>query len=212
MRFVRWAGLILFFVFSSGSLLGQLDAPGALSDFGVCGREVCTWVPELAAQKVYRRADMSYSVDGDTFELRRGNKVLLSTPLQDLSASVSVAWSPKSDWFSVTWSNGGAIGGFNTRVFHIVRDDITETSAPEKAFQEFRSRHTCKERGENLQAYRWSDDGNSLVLVMSVYPTSDCGADMGHTEAYIVRPVDGSILRHLNISQLNQYIRRHPVW
>ena len=195
----------------------QVDAPAALSDFGACSGDTCTWVPEFAKQKIYSRGNLTYLIHvppgegGGTFVMRQGAKVLLTTQLKDLSASASVVWSQKSDWFAVTWSDGGAIGNFHTRVFHVLDDVVHEETLVKPAFQDFRSRHSCKERGENVQAYRWDADTTALVLVMSVYPTSDCGKEMGHTEGYFVRPADGIIVRHLDLAQLKAYMKAYPV-
>jgi hypothetical protein len=194
-----------------------LEAPMASSDFGACFHDTCTWVPQFSKRQIFERGDLAYSVrmrsneDGGTFVLRRDDKILLTTPLKDLSASVSTVWSSKSDWLAVTWSDGGAVGGFHTRVFHLVGDEVRETSATVIAFRDFRSRHSCKARGENVQAYRWDEATEGLVLVMSVYPASDCGKQMGHMEAYLVRPTDGSILQHFDLAQFNAYAKRYPI-
>jgi hypothetical protein len=105
----------------------QLDAPGAFSDFAACSHDVCTWVPESPKTEVFHRGELRYFVrlpkdekqDGGRFRQAHGKKTLLDTDLKDLSASVSVAWSPNSEWFAVTWSDGGSLGTFHTRVFHI---------------------------------------------------------------------------------------------
>jgi hypothetical protein len=211
-----WFGIALLVGAFPQGLVAQLDAPMASSSFGACTQDGCMWVPEFAKQKVYRRGDLAYLVQmlpseqGGTFVLRRDRKVLLTTPLKDLSASVSVVWSQKNDWFAVTWSDGGAVGGFHTRVFHIAGDEVRETRAVDRAFQDFRSRHSCKARGENVQAYRWDEANEALVLVMSVYPASDCGKEMGHTEAYFVQPADGGILHHVDLAQLKAYMKTYP--
>jgi hypothetical protein len=110
----------------------------------------------------------------------------------------------------VTWSDGGAIGNFHTRIFHVQGDSIREFATVESAFKSFESRHFCKARGDNVQAYGWDEPTHTLVLVMSVYPTGDCGRDLGHTEAYFVRPTDGTVTHHLTAAQLNAYMKRHP--
>jgi hypothetical protein len=49
-----------------------------------------------------------------------------------------------------------------------------------------------------------------VVLVKSVYPTGDCGKDLGHTEAYFVQPKDGAIIKHLSRLKFNVYAKTHP--
>jgi hypothetical protein len=135
---IRYRISLLFVgVLFTATTSAQLDAPTAISDagFSSCSRDACTFVPDSDHPKLYHRGDLIYTVElppsdeGGRFVLRRGEKILVATPLKDLSASVFVVWSGKSDWFSVTWSDGGAIGNFHTRVFHIQGDEVRETKA-----------------------------------------------------------------------------------
>jgi hypothetical protein len=168
-------------------------------------------VPDDRHPKTYHEGGLSYAVtESGKFTLSRGRKVISSTSLKDLSASVFVVWSKRNHWFAITWSNGGAIGGFHTRVFHVVDEKVNETDSVKPAFADFRARHWCKVRGDNVQAYGWDERIGTLVLVMSVYPTTDCGEDLGHTEAYLVQPTDGGIIRHLNFRDFGIYAKSHP--
>ena len=215
---VSWRfGLFLALASSCAPLNhAQLDAPTALSDFAGCRHNTCTWVPWSTHQS-FRQGEFTYLVDnfrpddtGGDFVLNRGKQSLLRTELKDLSASVSVVWSPDRRSFALTWSNGGAEGGFNVRVFRIQDDSVRELPSTQKAFDDFRSRHWCEARGDNLQAYRWSRDSRQLVLVLSVYPTSDCGRQMGHTEGYLVDATTGQIKENWSASRLKAFIRSHP--
>ena len=142
--------------------------------------------------------------------LRRGKKILFRTALADLSGSIRVVWSDDKKSFAITWSDGGAIGIFHVRVFHIDGDSVAEWPATQQAFDTFKALHWCKTRGDNIQAYRWLPDSKGLVLVLSVYPTGDCGKDLGHTEAYVVDAATGNIHQHWDIKQLNAYMRSFP--
>jgi hypothetical protein len=95
-------------------------------------------------------------------------------------------------------------------VFHIAGDKVNEAESVNTAFSDFQGRHWCKARGDNVQAYGWDEKTGALVLVTSVYPTGDCGKDLGHTEAYLVQPTDGAILRHLSLREFNVYAKSHP--
>jgi len=191
----------------------QLPAPTAISGFGYtsCSHSSCLFVPDDQHPKAYRQGDLSYTVtEGGKFTLSRRQKGIFSTRLKDLSASVFVVWSERNDWFAITWSDGGAIGNFHTRVFQIAGDKVNEAESVKTAFSDFRGRHSCKARGDNVQAYGWDQETGALVLVTSVYPTGDCGKDLGHTEAYWVQPTDGAILRHLSLREFNLYAKSHP--
>ena len=48
-------------------------------------------------------------------------------------------------------------------------------------------------------------DSTKLVLMTDVYPTGDCGLDLGHTEGYVVAVPDGKIKRHLTLNQLKNF-------
>ena len=191
----------------------QLAAPTAISDSGYtsCSHKSCLFVPDDLHPRTYQQGDMSYTVREDGgFTLHRGHKTILSTRFENLSASVFVTWSEKNDWLAVTWSDGGAIGNFHTRVFHLSEDEVKEVDSVKAAYADFRSRHWCKTRGDNVQAYGWDRKTGTLVLVTSVYPTGDCGRDLGHTEAYMVHPVDGAVRKHLTLHNFNAYARSHP--
>jgi hypothetical protein len=195
----------------------QLPAPAVFSDAGYaqCAHHTCTWLP-LGAEHTFTRGNLSYTVDATSdkidalFVLRRADKELLRTPLKELSASVRVVWADDSQHFAVTWSDGGELGGFHVRAFRIDGDTVTELPAAPKAFEAFKARHWCESRGDNVQAHRWLPDSKQLVLVLSVYPTGDCGKELGHTEGYVVDAATGNIRQHWSEKQLNQYIRTHP--
>lgn len=81
--------------------VAQLVAPTAISDAGytACSHASCLLVPDDEHPQVYRQGDLSYTLkEGGSFTLSRDSKVLLSTDLADLSASVFVTWSSHSDW------------------------------------------------------------------------------------------------------------------
>ena len=196
-----------------GDVLAQLDAPTAFSDFAGCSHHTCIWVP-WSTNKTFQNGDLTYTVDtkskdGD-FVLRKAGKELLRTPLTDLSASTSVVWSEDRTHFAVTWSDGGEIGGFHVRVFHVEGNSVTELPSAQRAFDAFKVRHWCEARGDNIQAYAWLPNSTELILVLSVYPTSDCGKDLGHTEAYVVEAATGVIRQHWDVEHLNAYIHSHP--
>lgn len=195
-----------------GRTFAQIDAPTAISDFGYasCLKNSCLFVPDDQHPKTYRQGAFSYTVGEDgKFILSKDHKMVWSTMLKDLSASVFVTWSERDNRFAITWSDGGAIGNFHTRVFHLAGDSINETASTQIAFQDFRGRHWCRTRGDNVQAAGWDRQTGALILVLSVYPTGDCGKDLGHTEAYFVAPQNGAIRRHLNIREFNLYAKRY---
>jgi hypothetical protein len=190
---------------------GQLSAPSALDSSAGCAHHTCTWVP-LVENKSFRKGALSYKVENETgtFVLTRSDKVLLRTPLEDLDASVSVVWSDDQKSFAITWSDGGGAGGFHVRAFHLDGNRVAELPVAKRAFESFKARHWCETRGDNIEAHSWLHGSRDLLLLLSVYPTSDCGKEMGHTEAYVVEAATGQIQEHWNVKQLNAYMRSHP--
>ena len=65
--------------------------------------------------------------------------------------------------------------------------------------------HYCKTRGNNVTALRFIGDARHLLLMTDVYPTGDCGADLGHTEGYVIGVPDGKIQRHLSLQELKRF-------
>jgi len=146
---------------------------------------------------------VSLSADNGKLLVRHGARTIGAFSLADLSSNAEVLWSPDGTAFALNYSDGGAIGGFRVKLYLLRAGKVTDASDALKGAQEnFKSRHFCKDRGNNLIALKWLPDSSDLVLMTQVYPTGDCGPDLGHSEAYIVRIPEGKILRHLTLSQL----------
>src|SRR5580698_4530734 len=133
-----------------------------------CTRSTCQWNPFREHQR-FSRGNYVYFVETEgqaagTFILRSGQKVLLSTDLKELSSNVWVTWSQDNQRFAITWSDGGTIGSFHVRVFAIASGRVTELSAVNRAVQDFRSRHYCKTRGNNVEAYKWETPDRLVLL------------------------------------------------
>jgi hypothetical protein len=115
--------------------------------------------------------------------------------LHDLSGGVFFNWSPDSRAFYVMWSNGGSIGGYSVRAFRVGGVQVAEVPLTKIAEREFEQKHPCPDRGHNVYAVRWSKGSEQLLLALQVYPTSDCGKELGLYSGYLVRVADGAILR-----------------
>jgi hypothetical protein len=142
---------------------------------------------------------------GVIFWFVRTGKTIYSFRANDfLSYSIWLAFNPDDDRLALTYGTGESIGKFEVRVFQIDADKVTDLStAVQPAVADFKSRHYCKARGNNVSALKWI--GRDLLLMTEVYPTSDCGADLGHIEGYRVSVPDGIIQEHLTLEQLRHY-------
>ncbi len=105
--------------------------------------------------------------------------------------------------FAITWSNGGAAGGWSTQVFETLPDGtIVERKALITSVEKnFMARHNCAARGDNFEAVRWMDNDH-LLIAASVYGTGDCGSSAGYTEGYLVRLSTGAIERRMSEHEL----------
>jgi hypothetical protein len=142
------------------------------------------------------------------FSVRREARTVFSLSVDDLSTNAEVLWAPDGKAFVLDYSDGGAIGRFHVRVFMIDGDTVTDVShAVDPAVTAFKVRHFCKTRGNNVTALKWLHESKDLVLMTEVYPTGDCGPDLGHAEGYIVAVPDGEIERHLSLNELKNIPR-----
>ncbi|MFI5111131.1 MAG: hypothetical protein ACHP78_20100 [Terriglobales bacterium] len=132
----------------------------------------------------------------------RGGKLLSAFRLQDLSGGIFVKWAPDSRAFYFMWSNGGTIGGYSVRVFRVADDRVAEVLVTAHAERDFARRYYCKSRGNNVFAIQWLNGSGRLLIATQVYPTSDCGKDMGLYRGYEVRTDDGSILHRYSEKEL----------
>jgi hypothetical protein len=135
------------------------------------------------------------------FTFARSGHVIDTVDINDLynpNGWFTVA--PGSKEFAITWSDGGAAGGFHTRIFRTdSRGAIEEETAPvQNVIRDFEAHHYCKTRGDNFLAVRWLTP-HQLVLEASVYPTSDCGAELGYTDRYVLSVPDGRIERKVHV-------------
>ena len=146
------------------------------------------------------------SIDGGAASLTfsRDGKLLLEKAIDDMSnPNGFAAQSNDRHWLALNSSNGGAAGGWSISIFHLEADGrVTDfSSSTNSVVHDFESRHYCKARGDNYQAFQWRKN-DELLLTAEVYGTSDCGKDMGYTEGYVLQPSTGQILHRYSAAQL----------
>jgi hypothetical protein len=139
--------------------------------------------------------------DYGSMHVYQRERLLRSFDLRDLSGGVFLKWSPDSRAFYLMWSDGGIIGRYSVRVFSVDGEKVIESPTTRVAERDFAKRYYCETRGNNVYAIRWVN-AEQLLIAAEVYPTSDCGRDMGITAGYIVRVEDGHILRQYSGKQL----------
>jgi hypothetical protein len=143
-----------------------------------------------------------------------GKRLIREYELKDLSGGIFVKWAPDSAAFYLMWSNGGMTGGYEVRVFRVGDEGVREVPAVTQALKEFTQKHHCHDRGENIYAVRWVGQSDDLMIATQVYPTSDCGKDMGFTAGYLVRIDDGGISARYSQSAVETEMKNCPsaIW
>jgi hypothetical protein len=171
-------------------------------------REKVARVADVDLEAAFRTED-----EGATFFFIRGEKEIFRFSAKDLdSRSVWIAidhdrtldGTHDQAHIALTYSDGGAIGRFNVRVFLIDSNGVRDVSkCIDRAVADFKARHYCKPRGNNVTALKWFR--GSLLILPEVYPTGDCGPDLGYLEGYLVSVPEGKILEHMTLNRLKHY-------
>jgi hypothetical protein len=129
------------------------------------------------------------------FRVTVGKTVLSDFVLPDVSSNVEVGWSPDSSEFFISYSDGGAIGGYRVHLYRVAGNTLRKSGVPTTVAERFKTKHWCESRGNNLFFLDWTPDSKVALFVAEVYPTGDCGKELGVYRGYAVRLQDEKILR-----------------
>jgi hypothetical protein len=132
---------------------------------------------------------------GYKFRIVTDGSVAATLDFPDVSCGVEIGWSPDSSQFFISYSDGGAVGGYHVHLYRLIGNQVQEDQAPSLVAARFKTEHWCETRGNNLFFLNWTPDSKIVFLVAEVYPTSDCGKQMGQVQGYAVHTDDGTILR-----------------
>ncbi len=135
------------------------------------------------------------------FRVTVGKTVLSNFGIPDVSCNVEVGWSPDSSEFFISYSDGGAIGNYHVQLYRVVGSTLKKSRVPTTVAERFKTKHWCESRGNNLFFLDWTPDSKVALLVAEVYPTGDCGKELGVYRGYAVRLRDGKILQILGEKQ-----------
>jgi hypothetical protein len=132
---------------------------------------------------------------GYKFRVKVGDQVISAITINDISSNVEVGWSPDSSQFFISYSDGGLVGRYHVRLFHLIGQTLTENQVPSTVAESFKTKYWCPSRGNNLFYLDWTSDSKVGFFVAEVYPTGDCGKDLGVYRGYVVSLEDRRILR-----------------
>lgn len=136
-----------------------------------------------------------------TFQVLTGDRAVGEIRLKDMSSNIGVVWSPDSRKFLISYSDGGAIGGFHVHIYRVRTDSVKEMSEPPvMAFKDFENRYYCKTRGDNIEGIGWTSNSAAVFFIASVYPTSDCAPIWDKALGYLVS-LNGEIIRRYTRSE-----------
>lgn len=129
-----------------------------------------------------------------SFRVLVGGKEIGRLHYGDISANIEIAWSPDSQQFFISYSDGGAIGNYSVHLFSIKKQRLVKSAAPTVAYRDFKSQHYCRSRGNNIFFLDWTPDSKNVFFVTEVYPTGDCGKEMSKFRGYLVDARTGTII------------------
>jgi hypothetical protein len=105
-------------------------------------------------------------------------------------------WAPDSSAFTVTYSDGGAVGDYLVELHYVGRSGLRNIDPTKIVKRDFMARPlACGGSREepNLAVVRWGDDSKSLYIAAEVQPHSVCDS-MGTFRLYKVSLPRGRIL------------------
>jgi len=103
------------------------------------------------------------------FRVTAGKTILSDFGLPDVSCNVEVEWSPDSSEFFISYSDGGAIGGYHVDLYCIVGSTLRKSRVPALVAERSKTKHWCESRGNNLFFLDWTPDSKVAFLVAEVY-------------------------------------------
>lgn len=106
-----------------------------------------------------------------------------------------IAWSPTSDVFFVTYSDGGAVGTYHVSAYRFSDGNLVKIDPTPAVRRDFQKRYPkCFSPEEpNIAGIAWSADSTKLLVAAEVLPHANCD-DMGTFALYAVAVPSGKII------------------
>jgi hypothetical protein len=137
-----------------------------------------------------------------SFRVVRAGTMIGRVKMLDLSADIKIVWSPDSQKFAITFSDGGAEGAFHAHLYELQTNSINELRKPvEVAFNDFRTSYYCPARGNNIYFEGWTQDSDEVLIITEVFPTGDCGGIAGRQAGYLL-DLHGNIVERFTDKQI----------
>lgn len=129
------------------------------------------------------------------FRVVLGGTVISKFELPDISSNIEVGWSPDSLQFFISYSDSWETGGYHVHLYRVIGNDVRASRVPTQVAERFKRKHWCEARGNNLFFLDWTPNSKIGFFVAQVYPTGDCGKELGLFRGYAVDLEGGTVLR-----------------
>jgi hypothetical protein len=147
--------------------------------------QVSVWSPDQS-RRIQLRKNFKLRVES-------GGIIIGEFGLVDDPANTAIKWSSDSRSFYVEMSADTI--GVQLVAYTVIGHTLLKLKGPEVVAREFGEKHSCKSHENNLHVVRWEDGSQRLLLMPEVYPTSDCGLEMGYSEGFLVDAESGKIVK-----------------
>lgn len=202
---------------------GQLTIISLLVCSAVCCAQNYTCQADVFTLETYEKKPIIWSpdhskhvqlfstpFDDGNLSIYSADTLLSTITLDDISAGTFVKWAPDSNAFYVMWSDGGMIGAYHVRAFRVLNDRAIESMAPKAVETDFARHHYCEARGNNLYAIKWMHGSKDLLLQPEVYPTGDCGPQLGFTSGYLADLDTAELKQRYTAAQMRKLAKGCP--
>jgi hypothetical protein len=129
------------------------------------------------------------------FQVSNNGAVISNFELPDISCYVEVGWSPDSSQFFISYSSGGAIGRYHVYLYRVTENEMKASGVPTQIAERFKRKHWCEARGNNLWFLGWTPNSKTGFFEVGVYPTGECGKELGLSLGYAVNLENGTVSR-----------------
>lgn len=160
--------------------------PTALRDYPPGGRAIKLVSPDRSTALLISDEEM-------TLQSAAG-RTIGKAKILDLA---EVLWSPDSQAFTLTQSDGGWVGDWSFSVYRATRSGLQRYQVEKEALRDFAARpvkrtESCAIEAPNVAAIAWTNASKELLLVVETPPHSSA-CDPGAIRGYVVSATTGAI-------------------
>jgi hypothetical protein len=120
-----------------------------------------------------------------------------------------IGWSPASDHFFLSYSDGGNVGTYHLAVYGLAEGKLAHIPLTQLVRQDFLNGYPkCFEPEEpNIMGIAWSHDATRLLVAAQVLPHTNCD-NMGTFKLYELAVPSGAIIRRFSQAEAKSSFRK----